>query len=36
MGMLTKDKSKKHGTNAKRLAAAVDPGYRENLFKNVL
>lgn len=36
MGMLTKDKSKKHGTNAKRLAAAVDPSYRENLFKKFL
>lgn len=36
MNMLTKDKSKKHGTNAKRLAAAVDPAYRENLLKNFL
>ena len=36
MGMLTKDKSKKHGTNAKRLVAAVDPSYRENLFKKFL
>jgi predicted transposase YbfD/YdcC len=36
VGILMKDKTIKHGTASKRLAAAVDPEYRESLFKNFL
>ena len=36
LGVLTKDKSKKCGGAAKRLAAAVNSNYRENILKNFL
>lgn len=36
MGILIKDKSQKHGTSSKRLAAAVDQNYREKLLKKFL
>lgn len=36
LGVLAKDKSKKRGISSKRLSAAVNPVYREQIIKNFL